>query len=159
MPTVTSAGLLPYRISGDGLEVLIAHMGGPFWARKDERAWSVIKGQYEAATEEPLDAARREFGEETGLPVPSGELLQLGTVRQASGKTVTAWAVLAPDLDETAVLSNTFEAEWPPRSGRMQSFPEIDRAGWFSPDVARAKLVKAQAEFVDRLEAALAGRA
>ncbi len=155
MPTRTSAGLLPYRFSGDRLELLLAHMGGPFWAKKDEHAWSVVKGEYDAATETPLDAARREFAEETGLTVPTGALLELGTVKQAGGKTVTAWAVLAADLDADAVVSNTFECEWPPRSGRMQAFPEIDRAAWFDAAAARTKLVKAQAAFVDRLEAAL----
>lgn len=146
---VTSAGLLLFRRRAGALEVLIAHMGGPFWARKDAGAWSIIKGQYEPP-EEPLAAARREFTEETGSPPPGGDTLALGEVVQGSGKRVTAWAIES-DFDPSAIVSQTFEVEWPPRSGRMQEYPEIDRAAWFDPGTAKAKLVRAQATFVDRL--------
>jgi predicted NUDIX family NTP pyrophosphohydrolase len=131
--------------------VLLVHPGGPFWARKDEGAWSIPKGEYEPS-DDPLACARREFEEELGVPPPAGApLLDLGTVTLRSRKRVTAWAVPAPELDADAVVSNTFEMEWPPRSGRLQTFPEVDRAGWFAPDVARVKLNPAQAELVDRL--------
>ena len=142
-----SAGLLLYR--GD-LEVMLVHMGGPFWAKKDAHAWSIPKGEYDEATEEPLQAARREFEEELGSPVPAGELVPLGEVRQSGGKRLTVWAAEG-DLDAAACTSNTFELEWPPRSGRMQEFPEIDRAAWVGVDEARAKLVAAQVAFLDRL--------
>jgi predicted NUDIX family NTP pyrophosphohydrolase len=151
-----SAGLLLYRIRDGRLEVLLGHMGGPFWARKDEGAWSIMKGEY-AAGEDPLAAARREFEEETGSAPPPGPALELGEVRQSSGKRVTAWAVEG-DFDPARLRSNTFEIEWPPRSGRMREFPEIDRAEWFDPVTARTKLVRAQTAFVDRLEQALTGR-
>ncbi|WP_372789462.1 NUDIX domain-containing protein [Paraconexibacter sp.] len=147
----TSAGLLPYRVAPDGqVEVLIAHMGGPFWARKDERAWSIVKGEYDPTVEDPLDAARREFCEETGFAVPAGAPRPLGEVRQSGGKTVVAWAVEA-DLDPGALTPGTFTMEWPPRSGRQQEFPEIDRVAWVDPDGARAKLVSGQVPLVDRL--------
>lgn len=149
----TSAGILPFRLRDGALEVLIAHMGGPLWAKKDARAWSVIKGEYDPATESARDAARREFAEETGAAVPPGELLELGEVKQ-SRKTVVAFAVHAPELDAEAIVSNTFTLEWPPRSGRMQEFPEIDRAAWVDPATAREQLVAAQATLIDRLEAA-----
>lgn len=147
----TSAGLLVYRQDDDSgvLEVLLGHMGGPFWSRKDERAWSIFKGEVEPG-EDAHAAARREFEEETGAPPPAGQMLELGEVRQRAGKTVIAWAV-AGDFDPAELRSNSFELEWPPRSGRLQLFPEIDRAGWFELDVARQKLVSAQATFVDRL--------
>jgi predicted NUDIX family NTP pyrophosphohydrolase len=148
----TSAGILPYRVRDGALEVLVAHMGGPLWAKKDERAWSVIKGEFDPATETALDAARREFAEETGADVPPGELIELGEVKQSS-KTVVAFAVLAADLDPAAIVSNTFTMEWPPRSGRTQEFPEIDRAAWLDAPTAKAKLVSAQAELIDRLQA------
>jgi len=148
----TSAGIVPFRVRDGVLEVLVAHMGGPLWAKKDERAWSIIKGEYDPATETARDAAQREFAEETGADVPPGELIELGEVRQ-SRKTVTAFAVQAPDLDPDAVVSNTFTLEWPPRSGRIQEFPEIDRAAWLDAATAKTKLVAAQAELVDRLEA------
>ncbi len=154
MSTNRSAGILPFRVRDGVLEVLVAHMGGPLWAKKDERAWSVIKGEYDPARESARDAARREFAEETGGAVPPGELIELGEVKQ-SRKTVVAFAVLAPELDAGAVVSNTFSMEWPPRSGRMQEFPEIDRAAWLDAATARTKLVTAQAAFVDRLEAIL----
>jgi predicted NUDIX family NTP pyrophosphohydrolase len=130
-------------------------MGGPFWARKDERAWSIPKGEHPDA-EDALAAARREFAEETGTPPPDGPTLDLGEVRQSGGKRVTAWAVEG-DLDLASVKSNTFLLEWPPRSGRRQEFPEIDRAGWFDLDTARRKIVKGQVALVDRLEERLSG--
>lgn len=154
--TVLSGGLLLWRRAGDGgLELLIAHMGGPFWATKDERAWSIPKGEVED-DEEPLQAARREWTEELGLPAPGGDPVDLGEVRQKNGKRVRAWAVEG-DLDPAAVVPGTFETEWPPRSGRRQEFPEVDRVAWVDPETARVKLVAAQAELVDRLEDTVAG--
>ncbi len=153
----TSAGLLPYRRCEGGLEVIVGHMGGPFWARKDAGAWSVIKGEYDAAEEAPEAAARREFAEETGVAPPPGRLLELGEVRQTS-KRVTAYAVEAADLDPAGFVPGTFTLEWPPRSGRMQEFPELDRAEWLAVDVAREKLVRAQGVFLDRLVEILGGR-
>ena len=144
-----SAGLLLYRQAATGIEVLLAHPGGPFWASKDERAWSLPKGEY-LEPEDPYAAARREFAEELGSQPPEGTPLPLGEVRQAGGKVVTAWA-LPGDLDVTTVHSNDVELEWPPRSGRVRRFPEVDRAAWFPPDLAQSKLVTAQAAFVDRL--------
>ncbi|MQA77415.1 MAG: NUDIX domain-containing protein [Streptosporangiales bacterium] len=148
-----SAGILLYRQGGGTLEVLLGHMGGPLWARRDAAAWSVPKGEYEPA-ETPEAAARREFQEELGLPVPDGELVPLGEVVQSSGKVVTAWA-LAGDLDPSAVVPGTFEMEWPKGSGRVQEFPEIDRVAWFTLDEARDKLVKGQRPLLDRLAAAV----
>jgi predicted NUDIX family NTP pyrophosphohydrolase len=148
-----SAGILLFRRRAGGVEVLIVHPGGPFWSRKDAGAWSLPKGAVDDG-EEPLACARREFEEETGTPPPDGKLLDLGQVRQRTGKLVQAWAVEG-DLDAEAIRSNTFEMEWPPRSGRRQEFPEVDRAGWFDPDEARTRLLPAQAPFVDRLLAAL----
>lgn len=151
----TSAGLLPYRRSPRGLEVLIAHPGGPLWARKDAGAWSVIKGEAdlgETSPDELLGVARREFQEETGQRPPDGPTLALGEVRQKSGKVVQAWAVEG-DLNPEALVSGSFEMEWPPRSGRRTSFPEIDRVAWFDPDEARVRLNPAQAAFIDRLVA------
>jgi predicted NUDIX family NTP pyrophosphohydrolase len=150
-----SAGLLLYRLRDGRLEVFIAHMGGPFWARKDERAWSVIKGEYEDG-EDPFEAARREFEEETGSSAPSGRAVELGEVRQRSGKRVVAWAIEG-DFDPAAVRSNTFTLEWPPRSGELREFPEIDRADWFDTDTARSKLVKGQVPFIDALERRIQG--
>jgi predicted NUDIX family NTP pyrophosphohydrolase len=143
----TSAALLLFRRS-DGLEVLIAHMGGPFWARKDAGAWSIPKGEY--TDEEPLDAARREFAEEMGSPPPDGDVVALGTVKQSGGKTVTAYAVEG-DFDLDGFHSNTFVLEWPRGSGRMQEFPEVDRAAWLPVAGAREKLVKGQVPFLDVL--------
>jgi predicted NUDIX family NTP pyrophosphohydrolase len=148
-----SAGVLLYRIRDGRPEVLLGHMGGPFWARKDDAAWSVFKGEH-TADEEPLAAARREFEEETGSRPPEGPALDLGEVRQSSGKRVTAWA-MEGDFDPGELRSNTFTVEWPPRSGRQAEFPEIDRAAWFDLDTARRKIVRAQAAFIDRLERAL----
>src|ERR687885_3033895 len=136
----TSAALLLFR-RRDALEVLIAHMGGPFWARKDAGAWSIPKGEY--TDEEPLDAAVREFAEELGSPPPEGPVIPLGTVRQSGGKTVTTFAVEG-DFDLAVFRSNTFELEWPRGSGRIQEFPEVDRAEWVTVEVAREKLVKGQ---------------
>jgi predicted NUDIX family NTP pyrophosphohydrolase len=145
-----SAGLLVYRRSDDGIEVLLVHPGGPFWARKDDGAWSIPKGEHEP-TEDPLAVALREFEEELGAPPPDpADARSLGELRQPSGKVVTAWAVEG-DLDVRDVKSNTFEMEWPPRSGRTQDFPEVDRAGWFEPDEARRKLLRGQVGFLDRL--------
>jgi predicted NUDIX family NTP pyrophosphohydrolase len=146
----TSAGLLLYRHRDGKLEVLLVHPGGPFWQKKDDGAWSIPKGE-PADGEIDLDGARREFQEELGIPAPGGEVAALGSVRQAGGKTVYAWAIEG-ELDVTEVHSNTFEVEWPPRSGKKQSFPEVDRADWFDPDSARRKLIPAQAAFVERLE-------
>ena len=148
----TSAGVLLYRRAADGVEVLIGHMGGPFWARKDAGGWSIPKGEY-GEGEEPFAVALREFEEELGSPCPADDFTPLGEVK-ASGKTLTVWAAEG-DLDATACVSNTFEIEWPPRSGRMQEFPEIDRAEWVGLDVAREKLVKGQLPFLDRLRARL----
>jgi predicted NUDIX family NTP pyrophosphohydrolase len=145
-----SAGLLLYRWNADGeIEVMVAHMGGPFWGRKDERAWTIPKGEY-GDDEEPLAAARREFEEEIGRPPPDGPVVDLGEVKQSGGKLVRAWA-LEGDVDVSEIESNTFEVEWPPRSGRIQAFPEVDRAEWVDLDTAARKLVKAQAGLIDRL--------
>lgn len=152
---VLSGGLLLWRRRQDGVELLIAHMGGPFWAGKDERAWSLPKGECEDG-EEPLGTARREWTEELGLPAPEGEPVDLGEVRQKNGKRVRAWAVEG-DLDPGSIAPGTFETEWPPRSGRTREFPEVDRVAWVSPDAARVRLVAAQADFVDRLLDALDG--
>jgi predicted NUDIX family NTP pyrophosphohydrolase len=150
----TSAGILLYRLRPAGPEVLLGHMGGPFWAKKDDGGWSIPKGEH-GPDEDPLAVARREFEEELGSPVPAEELLPLGDVRVTSGKVLTVWAAEG-DLDASAARSNTFELEWPPRSGRMQEFPEIDRADWFGLDAARPKLVKGQVPFLDRLREAVA---
>lgn len=149
-----SAGILLHRDGGGGLEVLLVHPGGPFWARRDAGAWSIPKGEYEP-DEDPVHAARREFAEELGVPPPPGELADLGEVRQKSGKFVRAWA-LAGDLDPDAIVSNTLELEWPPRSGRMREFPEVDRAQWFGLVEAREKINPAQAALLDRLVEAAA---
>jgi predicted NUDIX family NTP pyrophosphohydrolase len=148
-----SAGILLYRRPRGGLEVLLVHPGGPFWARRDEGAWSIPKGEH-GDGEDPLACARREFEEETGTAPPADALIALGEVRQRGGKRVSAWAAEG-DLDPATVRSNTFGIEWPPRSGRRQEFPEIDRAAWFDADEARRRLVPAQAELVERLLAAL----
>lgn len=148
-----SAGLLPYRRSGAGVEVLLGHMGGPLWARRDAGAWTVLKGEVDDG-EDPAAAAEREFAEETGLVPPPGGRLPLGTVRQRGGKEVTAWAVEA-DLDAAAAVSGTFEMVWPPGSGRVEAFPEIDRFRWWPLEEARGVVVEAQAELLDRLAGAL----
>ena len=143
-----SAGILLHR--KDGTEVLLVHPGGPFWARKDDGAWSIPKGEY-GDGEDPRACARREFAEETGTVLPDEALDDLGTVRLKSGKVITGFAV-AGDLDPETITSNTFAMEWPPRSGQTQEFAEIDRAEWFTLARAREKLIDAQAAFVDRLE-------
>src|SRR4051812_3630969 len=131
-------------------------MGGPFWARKDDRAWSIPKGEH-GPDEEPFAVALREFEEELGTPVPAADFVPLGELRTTSSKVLAVWAAEG-DLDAGTCVSNTFELEWPPRSGRMQEFPEIDRAAWCPLEVARTRLVKGQGGFLDRLEAALAAR-
>ena len=144
-----SAGLLLHRTRDGVREVLLVHPGGPFWARKDAGAWSIPKGEYQDG-EDPLACARREFEEELGSAPPAGDVTELGTIKQSGGKQVTAFAVEG-DLDPEAIESNTFELEWPPRSGRTQEFPEVDRAAWFGLDAAREKLNPAQAALLDRL--------
>ena len=143
-----SAGLLVYRRREGGVEVLLVHPGGPFWAKKDEGAWSIPKGEFTEG-EDPLEAAKREFQEETGLSV-DGEFRPLQPIRQKSGKTVHAFAVEA-DLEIARFRSNTFGMEWPPKSGRMQEFPEVDRAEWFTLDAARRKIHAGQAALLDEL--------
>jgi predicted NUDIX family NTP pyrophosphohydrolase len=145
-----SAGLLLYRLRGGRVEVLIAHMGGPFWAKKDEGAWSIIKGEL-GDGEDAYAAARREFEEETGIAPPLGRALELGEVRQASGKLVTAWAI-AGELEPSQLRSNTFAIEWPRGSGEQREFPEIDRVEWFDAGRAARKLVKGQAALIESLE-------
>ena len=148
-----SAGLLVWRRRDSALEVLLAHPGGPFWSRKDDGAWSIPKGEIEPG-EEPLAVALREFREELGLePPPIDGAIELGEIRQSGGKVVAAWAVEG-DVDVTEIESNTFEMEWPPRSGTTRSFPEVDRAGWFPAPEARAKLLSGQRPLLDRLEEA-----
>ncbi|CAN5391668.1 NUDIX domain-containing protein [soil metagenome] len=145
-----SAGLLIFRRTpSHELEVLLVHPGGPFWAKKDAAAWSIPKGEVDDG-EDAEACAMREFEEELGHPAPSGDRLDLGEVRQASGKRVRCWAVEG-DLGVESVVSNTFEMEWPPHSGRRENFPEVDRAAWFSLNDARPKLVTAQVEFLERL--------
>ena len=141
-----------FRRRGGGLEVLLAHPGGPFWARRDEASWTLPKGEIGPA-EDPLAAACREFREETGFS-PAPPFLPLGELRQKSGKRITAWA-FEGDADPSLLVSNSFEMEWPPRSGRLQSFPEVDRLGWFDLATARRKLIGGQAPFVDALEQSL----
>ena len=154
MPT-KSAGLLLFREVEGRLEVLLVHPGGPFWAGKDEGAWSIPKGEFEDG-EEPLSAAKREFEEETGF-APNGDMIPLEPLRQPSGKLIFAWA-MQYDLDPARVRSNTFTMEWPPKSGRYQEFPEVDRAAWFSVEAARGKISKGQAAFLVRLQEKLEGR-
>jgi predicted NUDIX family NTP pyrophosphohydrolase len=144
-----SAGLLLYRHRQGGIEVLLVHPGGPFWARKDEGAWSMPKGEY-GPGEDPLAAARREFAEETGADAPSGDAAALGAFRQPSGKVVDAWAVEG-DFDPATLKSNTFTMEWPRRSGKMIEVAEVDRAGWFTPEEAARKLVKGQRPILEAL--------
>lgn len=146
-----SAGLLLYRARDGVVEVLIAHPGGPFWARKDDGAWSIPKGEY-LEGDDPWTAAQREFAEELGLAAPDGPRIDFGPVKQPSGKVVTAFGVRG-DLDVTDTRSNTFEMEWPRGSGKLREFPEVDRVGWFSVTQARAKLLKGQRVFLERLMA------
>jgi predicted NUDIX family NTP pyrophosphohydrolase len=145
----SSAGILMYRATGRTLDVLLVHPGGPFWRNRDEGAWSIPKGEIEAG-EEPEHVALREFAEELGIS-PAGTLRPLGEIRQRGGKRVHAFA-LQSDLDVSAVVSNTFEMEWPPKSGQTQTFPEVDRAEWFSLPVARTKMLEGQRLLLDRLE-------
>ena len=144
-----SAGILPYRFTATVLEVFLVHPGGPFWSKKDDGAWTLAKGEV-AEGEEPVDAARREFREETSFE-STGELLPLGEVKQPGGKIVVAWAFRG-DFDPGEVQSNTFEMEWPPRSGRRRKYPEVDRAAWFTLAIARTKILRAQVPFLERLE-------
>jgi predicted NUDIX family NTP pyrophosphohydrolase len=148
-----SAGLLLYRLGQDGIEVLLVHPGGPFWAGKDDGAWSIPKGEF-SEDEDPLEAAKREFQEETGGRV-SGECLPLTPLKQPSGKIVHAWMVRG-DMDLQEFKSNTFSMEWPKGSGRLQDFPEVDRAGWFTIGSARHKMLKGQIPLLDQLQAKLA---
>lgn len=151
-----SAGILPYRVEEDGsLSVLLVHPGGPFWKNKDEHAWSVPKGEY-GPDEDPEQAAAREFTEELGLPVPDGPWIDLGTIRQSGSKYVRAWAVRADTLPLERMVSNQFEMEWPPRSGTMQQFPEVDRAEWMTLSQASVRLVAAQVAFLVTLRTELA---
>jgi predicted NUDIX family NTP pyrophosphohydrolase len=147
--TVTSAGLLLWRVRDGVREVLLAHPGGPLFARKDDGVWSVPKGEH-TAEETPLDAARREFAEELGLPAPDGDPVPLGEVVLKSGKRVRVWALEA-DLDLTGFDPGPFEMEWPPRSGRRQSFPEVDRVAWLDLPTAAVKLHPRQLPFLERL--------
>jgi predicted NUDIX family NTP pyrophosphohydrolase len=148
-----SAGLLLHRTRGGVLEVLLGHPGGPFFARKDDGVWTIPKGEYQP-DEQPLAAAYREFTEEIGTAPPDGEPLPLGETRQSNGKLAVVWA-LEGDLDVTEISCNLFDLEWPPRSGRIQQFPEIDRAGWFDVGTARRKAFASQLPFLDRLLAHL----
>jgi predicted NUDIX family NTP pyrophosphohydrolase len=150
-----SAGLLLYRGSGESLQVLLVHPGGPAWAKRDVGAWSIPKGEYEL-DEEPLAAARREFEEELGARAPAGPAEDLGEVRQRAGKVVRAWAVRG-DFDSTSINSTTFEFEWPPRSGKMIEIPEVDRAEWLALDAAREKINPGQVPLLERLEALVGG--
>lgn len=144
-----SAGILVYRKSGNRVEVLLVHPGGPFWAKKNDYAWSVPKGEFQDG-EEPFEVAKREFREETGQNAPEGEYQELGQTKQAGGKIVTAWAI-EKDLGPVKASSNTFTVEWPPRSGKQQEFPEVDRAEWFDLSTATRKLHPGQNEFLHRL--------
>ena len=146
---VYSAGILLHRPGPDGPEVLLGHMGGPFWARKDAGAWSLPKGEH-GPDDDPLAAAVREFTEELGSPPPAGPAVPLGTVRPPSGKRLSVFA-LEGDFDAAAIVSNTFTVEWPRGSGRVREYPEIDRAAWFGLDDARRAVVRGQVEFLDRL--------
>ncbi len=150
---IVSGGILLFRRVDDRLEFLLAHPGGPYWTTKDLGHWTIPKGEVEAG-EEWLDVARREFEEETGFPLEVGDCLPLGEITQKSGKVVVAWAVEG-DLDPTLAHSNTFSMEWPPRSGRVEVFPEIDRVEWFDAAEARERMKAAQVPFIDRLEALL----
>ena len=149
MRSMRSAGILVFRRVGGEVEVLLGHMGGPFWERRDAGAWSLPKGEYDDS-ERPEAAARREFEEELGLPVPAGDLAELGAVKQAGGKVVTAFAIEG-DIDPSLVTPGTFTMEWPRGSGQIQEFPEIDRVAWFDLERARKSIVTGQREFLDRL--------
>jgi predicted NUDIX family NTP pyrophosphohydrolase len=154
--TRRSAGILLYRRRGDSFEVLLGHPGGPFFGRKDAGSWSVPKGEPGPEEADLAATARREFEEETGHPVPDGPLIDLGSVTQRGGKVVHAWAAEG-DLDPATAQSNTFSFEWPPLSGKVRTYPEIDRVEWFGPAEARRRIKDAQIPLIDRLEAAVAG--
>ncbi len=147
--TKQSAGILLYRIRNKTPEVFLIHMGGPFWAKKDEGAWSIPKGEF-TSEEEPLNAAVREFTEETGFAI-DGDFIPLQSLKQSGGKIIYAWAVQG-DCDASQIKSNLFEMEWPPRSGHKKSFPEADRADWFVPSVAKTKIIKSQQALISELE-------
>jgi len=149
MAKKNSAGILLHRLRGSRIEVFLVHPGGPFWAKKDAGAWSIPKGEFEAG-EDPLEAAKREFKEETGFAV-EGNFIELTPVKQPGGKVVYAWAVMG-DCEAESIKSNTFSLEWPPRSGKRKEFPEVDRAGWFTPEVAREKILKGQLNFLEELK-------
>jgi predicted NUDIX family NTP pyrophosphohydrolase len=149
MATKNSAGILLHRLRGSEIDVFLVHPGGPFWAKKDAGAWSIPKGEFEAG-EDPLEAAKREFKEETGFAV-EGNFIELTPVKQPGGKVVYAWAVMG-DCEAESIKSNTFSLEWPPRSGKRKEFPEVDRAGWFTPEVAREKILKGQLNFLEELK-------
>ena len=151
-----SAGIIVYRKRAETIEVLLVHPGGPFWSKRDSGAWSIPKGEY-SDDEDAEAAARREFEEETGWTIAS-DLLPLGEIRQKAGKTVTAFAAEG-DFDTVSLDSNRFEIEWPPKSGRIAAFPEVDRAGWFALDEAREKIIEGQRPLLDRLEALVDGSA
>jgi predicted NUDIX family NTP pyrophosphohydrolase len=155
MPRLSS-GLLLFRWRENGLEVMLVHMGGPFWRRRDSGAWSLPKGEHEPR-EDSLAAARREFAEELGMAPPSGTAVDLGSLEQPSGKLIHAWALQA-DIDVSEICSNTFELEWPRGSGELQQFPEVDRAGWFELEAAREKLIGGQLPFLDLLLERIGGR-
>jgi predicted NUDIX family NTP pyrophosphohydrolase len=144
-----SAGIVLYRIQNNSIEVFLVHPGGPYWSKKDDGAWSIPKGEFDE-NEEPLAAAKREFEEETGIKI-SGGFLQLNPVKQKGGKLVYAWAVEG-DIDPAKIKSNSFEIEWPPRSGKMKSFPEIDKAAWFQISDAKKKIIEAQSALIKELE-------
>ncbi len=150
-----SAGILCYRFQNNKVEVFLVHSGGPFWAKKDLGTWSIPKGEFEES-EDPLSAAKREMQEETGIDANlyASEYIELDPVRQKSGKVVFAWAAQG-DFDHSAIQSNSFEMEWPPKSGKTASFPEVDRAGWFNLDVAKEKIVIGQSPLISQLEALL----
>lgn len=158
MTQITSAGILPFSCRPDGaLRVFIAHMGGPFWAGRDEGAWSICKGQFVEATEAAEAAARREFAEEVGMPCPQGPLIDLGRVRQAGGKVVAPFAIRVEDEGALRfVASNLFEMEWPPGSGQRRWFPEMDAAEWMDLDTARRRILRSQHPILDALVARLA---
>jgi predicted NUDIX family NTP pyrophosphohydrolase len=150
-----SAGLLPYRYCEGELEILLVHPGGPYWAGKDLGAWSIPKGEY-GPDEEPLAVARREYREETGCEA-AGDFIPLTPRKQPSGKLISAWA-FAGDCDAAAIRSNTFSLEWPPRSGKQQEFPEVDRAAWFRPEIAKEKILSGQRGFIEELATLLGKR-
>jgi len=152
---ITSAGLLLHRGADEGLEVLIAHMGGPFWSRKDEAAWSIPKGEFDPRAEEAVNAALREFREELGVDPPPGPYTELGTWAYSSGKRVTVFAADGSAFHADGLTFGTFELEWPPRSGRRQRFPEVDRVEWMPPALARPRLVTGQRPALDALVASM----